>query len=170
MFYFRLICVLRPSVSASKLSSPACHSPRGFLISLCSNDYFFVIPTSCRWHLVQSFCDHPCLQASFHPRLAAKSLRRDGDSNPGNPFGVYTLSRRASSTTRASLLTPKTHFLGYPQRGFFKIGYKITTNYSYTQVFWQLFFILLHFFVDYLHISKKNTTFAPRINEKFVND
>ena len=31
-------------------------------------------------------------------------LRRDGDSNPGNPFGVYTLSRRASSTTRASLL------------------------------------------------------------------
>ena len=137
------------------------------------------------------FCDHPCLQASFHPRLAAKSLRRDGDSNPGNPFGVYTLSkslrrdgdsnpgnpfgvytlsRRASSTTRASLLTPKTHFLGYPQRGFFKIGYKITTNYSYTQVFWQLFFILLHFFVDYLHISKKNTTFAPRINEKIVND
>ena len=30
-------------------------------------------------------------------------MRRDGDSNPGNPFGVYTLSRRASSTTRASL-------------------------------------------------------------------
>ena len=33
-----------------------------------------------------------------------KSLRREGDSNPRNPFGVYTLSRRASSTTRASLL------------------------------------------------------------------
>ena len=32
------------------------------------------------------------------------SQRRDGDSNPGNTFGVYTLSRRASSTTRASLL------------------------------------------------------------------
>ena len=31
-------------------------------------------------------------------------LRREGDSNPRNPFGVYTLSRRASSTTRASLL------------------------------------------------------------------
>ena len=30
--------------------------------------------------------------------------RRDGDSNPGYPLGVYTLSRRASSTTRASLL------------------------------------------------------------------
>ena len=25
-----------------------------------------------------------------------KVLRRDGDSNPGNPFEVYTLSRRAS--------------------------------------------------------------------------
>ena len=35
--------------------------------------------------------------------LIVKVLRRDGDSNPGNPFGVYTLSRRASSTTRASL-------------------------------------------------------------------
>ena len=31
--------------------------------------------------------------------------RRDGDSNPGNGFAVYTLSRRASSATRASLLT-----------------------------------------------------------------
>ena len=36
--------------------------------------------------------------------LVMKVLRRDGDSNPGNTFGVYTLSRRASSTTRASLL------------------------------------------------------------------
>ena len=32
-----------------------------------------------------------------------KTSRRDGDSNPGYPLGVYTLSRRASSTTRASL-------------------------------------------------------------------
>ena len=31
-------------------------------------------------------------------------LRRDGDSNPGYAFDVYTLSRRASSATRASLL------------------------------------------------------------------
>ena len=37
-------------------------------------------------------------------RLFVKVLRREGDSNPRNPFGVYTLSRRASSTTRASLL------------------------------------------------------------------
>ena len=28
--------------------------------------------------------------------------RKDRDSNPGNAFDVYTLSRRASSTTRAS--------------------------------------------------------------------
>ncbi len=31
------------------------------------------------------------------------SLRRGRDSNPRNAFGVYTLSRRASSTTRAPL-------------------------------------------------------------------
>ena len=37
-------------------------------------------------------------------RYLGKVLRREGDSNPRNPFGVYTLSRRASSTTRASLL------------------------------------------------------------------
>ena len=32
--------------------------------------------------------------------------RSDRDSNSGYPFGVYTLSRRASSATRASLLNP----------------------------------------------------------------
>ena len=31
-------------------------------------------------------------------------MRREGDSNPRYAFGVYTLSRRASSTTRAPLL------------------------------------------------------------------
>ncbi len=31
------------------------------------------------------------------------SVRREGDSNPRNAFDVYTLSRRASSATRASL-------------------------------------------------------------------
>ena len=30
-------------------------------------------------------------------------LRSEGDSNPRNAFDVYTLSRRASSTTRAPL-------------------------------------------------------------------
>ena len=39
-------------------------------------------------------------------------LRRERDSNPRNPLGVYTLSRRASSTTRASL------------QGFVEIGCK----------------------------------------------
>ncbi len=87
MFYFRLICVLRPSVSASKLSSPACHSPRGFLRNPHS------LPRASCANLLR-----PSVSAS-----KPKSLRRDGDSNPGNPFGVYTLSRRASSTTRASL-------------------------------------------------------------------
>ena len=38
----------------------------------------------------------------FH--ICYRQLRREGDSNPRYPLGVYTLSRRASSTTRASLL------------------------------------------------------------------
>ncbi len=37
------------------------------------------------------------------PKSGVK-LRSDRDSNSGYPFGVYTLSRRASSATRASLL------------------------------------------------------------------
>ncbi len=37
-------------------------------------------------------------------KTTAKSLRKDRDSNPGNAFDVYTLSRRASSTARASFL------------------------------------------------------------------
>lgn len=31
-------------------------------------------------------------------------MRREGDSNPRNAFDVYTLSRRASSATRAPFL------------------------------------------------------------------
>ena len=38
-------------------------------------------------------------------------LRRERDSNPRYAFGVYTLSRRASSTTRAPLLFNKKFFL-----------------------------------------------------------
>ena len=37
--------------------------------------------------------------------ISPNCLRKDGDSNPGYAFGVYTLSRRASSTTRASFPT-----------------------------------------------------------------
>ena len=39
-----------------------------------------------------------------NPADYQQDSRKDGDSNPGYPFGVYTLSRRASSTTRASFL------------------------------------------------------------------
>ena len=35
--------------------------------------------------------------------LNGEFLRSEGDSNPRNAFDVYTLSRRASSTTRAPL-------------------------------------------------------------------
>ena len=93
------------------------------------------IPTVCRRHPVQIFCSNPRLLASLPPRLAAKSLRRDGDSNPGNTFGVYTLSRRASSTTRASLL-----------RDFSLIGYKSTAFFANTQefaLFFAFFFVIL---------------------------
>ena len=40
---------------------------------------------------------------SVHDKLILITMRRERDSNPRNPLGVYTLSRRASSTTRASL-------------------------------------------------------------------
>ena len=59
-----------------------------------------------RLHIIY-FCRSPPLMNKFMRCLSPNCLRRDGDSNPGNPFGVYTLSRRASSTTRASLLNSK---------------------------------------------------------------
>ncbi len=40
-------------------------------------------------------------------------LRREGDSNPRYPFGVYSLSRRASSTTPASLREMAAQFTNY---------------------------------------------------------
>ena len=40
---------------------------------------------------------------SFFLRLSYLTTRRERDSNPRYTFGVYTLSRRASSTTRAPL-------------------------------------------------------------------
>ena len=46
--------------------------------------------------------------------LSGIAKRRDGDSNPGYAFDVYTLSRRASSATRASLqIIIRTTSLGY---------------------------------------------------------
>ena len=41
-------------------------------------------------------------------------LRRERDSNSRYPFGVHTLSRRASSATRASLQYVSTRFPGVP--------------------------------------------------------
>ena len=48
-------------------------------------------------------------------------MRRDGDSNPGYAFDVYTLSRRASSATRASL---RTYHTPYKSVLFAIFGYK----------------------------------------------
>ena len=66
--------------------------------------------------------------------------RRERDSNPRNTFGVYTLSRRASSTTRASLLIS-----GYTILSFLKSGANYKENrelqaISATNVFF--FFVL----------------------------
>ena len=65
-------------------------------------------PTSNTHSLPRASCANPfthvLAQASLDSSVCKSLLRREGDSNPRNPFGVYTLSRRASSTTRASLL------------------------------------------------------------------
>ena len=74
-----------------------------------------------------------------------KVLRREGDSNPRNPFGVYTLSRRASSTTRASLLRGSTLVTRHntpndPQR------YKKYLIYALYFAFFLLFFLDFYYF------------------------
>ena len=46
----------------------------------------------------------PAVEAELLQRVSF-CMRRGRDSNPRNAFGVYTLSRRASSTTRAPLLS-----------------------------------------------------------------
>ena len=71
-------------------------------LGYASNDYFFVIPKSADG-ILAILSRSPSLKQAW-TRSLGKVLRREGDSNPRNPFGVYTLSRRASSTTRASLL------------------------------------------------------------------
>ena len=135
----------------------------------CLASQFPRIPTVCHGHPVQSF-DHVCPLKRAWTFKPCQSLAERRGFEPRKPFWSLHAFQACLFNHSSLRTTPKMNFSGYPQRGFFKIGYKITTNYSYTQVFWQLFFILLHFFVDYLHISKKNTTFAPRINEKIVND
>ena len=51
--------------------------------------------------------------------------RRERDSNPRYPLGVYTLSRRASSTTRASFLECPPKYIVYmlDSNWFAKIGF-----------------------------------------------
>ena len=81
-------------------------------LGVASNDFFFVIPKSADGILAILLLSISLEQAQI--RLFVKVLRREGDSNPRNPFGVYTLSRRASSTTRASLLRRnERHYLAY---------------------------------------------------------
>jgi hypothetical protein len=58
------------------------------------------------------------LQSADFQRL----LRRERDSNPRYTFGVYTLSRRASSTTRASLLSKLNKNIGNTPFPFQNIG------------------------------------------------
>ena len=45
----------------------------------------------------------PCRRMVRWPFAPPPHWRRDGDSNPGYPFGAHPLSRRAPSTTRTSL-------------------------------------------------------------------
>ena len=52
--------------------------------------------------------------------------RSDRDSNSGYPFGVYTLSRRASSATRAPLLS----FVADAKVMFFCVDGKFTEVFS----------------------------------------
>ena len=54
-------------------------------------------------------------------------LRRDGDSNPGTALDGYTLSRRASSATRASLLVWLTTLSMRLNTVFFKRECKVST-------------------------------------------
>ena len=52
-------------------------------------------------------------------------MRREGDSNPRYAFDVYTLSRRASSTTRASLLMKILNYvIGIAAKSAMQIGCK----------------------------------------------
>ena len=63
-----------------------------------------------RSFLAVSFLNYSNLKASFHlnnrenPLWIIKTLRRVRDSNPRSPFGAYTLSKRAPSTARPTLL------------------------------------------------------------------
>ena len=73
-------------------------------------------------------------------------LRREGDSNPRNAFDVYTLSRRASSATRAPLLAISTAKI---------LKNRETTLSSSKNFREQSFYILFRLF---LHLQKCEAT------------
>ena len=70
-------------------------------------------------------------------------MRKEGDSNPRYAFDVYTLSRRASSTTRAS-------FLNLRQKAYRGASYNFFCNST------PYFTAKVVFFFKSLNISQKN--------------
>ena len=83
----------RPSVSGSKAIRD---EPGRLFLRFCAQG------------LMKASFQRPCVQnaKTLHLRAASELLciaRREGDSNPRNPFGVHTISNRASSATRAPL-------------------------------------------------------------------
>ena len=94
----------------------------------------------------------------FTQYLFLREKRRDGDSNPGYAFDVYTLSRRASSATRASLLRHKrTYYASLYTFSVTKISFflNITTCYCKKLSGKVVFFNFLHTLV--LFYTRKKT-------------
>ena len=84
-------------------------SPKGYELG---NIFSRILSFFCR--IIKSMDKEKTLQITefvgFNRFLSLNVLacrRKERDSNPRNPLGVYTLSRRASSTTRASFLVFK---------------------------------------------------------------
>ena len=78
------------------------------------------------------------------------SMRREGDSNPRYALGVYTLSRRASSTTRASLPLCVSACKSYR----FSWPFSSLAEFSATNVFFFIRFTPLSFHINFPKRSK----------------
>ena len=85
-------CLLRKFNAHEKSTCESLH--KCFLTVICTR---FELVTSC----LSSKRSKPT-ELTDH---ISQVVRRDWDSNPGTAFGGYTLSRRAPSTTRPSLLS-----------------------------------------------------------------
>src|SRR5690554_5727700 len=88
---------------------------------------------------------------SFFLRLSYLTTRRERDSNPRYTFGVYTLSKRASSTTRAPLQKMR-----HPR----KTGCKLQKNIHSRSIQWaklQNLSIIYYFYRDLFLLA----TFFP---------